>query len=150
MKYGVDFIYTDLKNKKWFFGSRIQWDKDYGTFTIRHERETGAKTEFEKRSKNKNENHYTFQGYFDTVNEKIMSFAIAKTDDIIFMIDNQYAEKKRTGKKQIGQAEFWVVTWNSMIYQLETEHSYETTFPILIVNNIKEMEKQQRIDNFFN
>ncbi|MCK4328756.1 hypothetical protein KAX02_02830 [candidate division WOR-3 bacterium] len=48
------------------------------------------------------------------MNNKSLCFAIAKTEDIIWMIDNNYCKIQKTGKEQIGQAEFYVVKWDKM------------------------------------
>lgn len=111
----------------WYFNSlgvrgianRIQFgDKNWKTFTIRKNRESKAKTEYEKRSNAiKKEWLYpvlTIQGYFNEQTNKILGFAIAKTKDVLWMIDNGHCTTRKTGKSQIGQAEFYVVKWEEM------------------------------------
>lgn len=96
--------------------SRIQVG-DYNTFTIRNKRESGTKTEFEKR-KYAIQNDYlypnlTLQAYV-TIQENLYSFAYAKTKDIIEMIETGHYSENHTGSSQIGQAEFKVVDWVEM------------------------------------
>ena len=143
MKDGIDWIYTDqigIKN----FGSRIQRDIDYRTFTIRTDRESGAKTELEKRmearDKGELDDHWTFHGYFDISQNKILSYAIAKTNDILEMIDNKYFEKRYTGHKQIGQAGFYAITWNGMRFQ---------NYNIKIVDGCNINLREKRFGMFF-
>lgn len=91
---------------------------NWHTFTIRNKRDSGAKTEYEKR-KYAIEHHYlypylTIQAYFNQVDETPLAYAIARTQDIIEFIDRGLAIKRHTGKDQIGQAEFYVVDWYKM------------------------------------
>lgn len=115
---GIDAVYKDFHGIRGI-ASRIQKGKAWDTFTIRHERESGAKTEYEKR-KYAIENNYfypylTLQAY---VNDgKLLSMALAKTTDIFDMIEKGFSEKQRTGNGQIGQATFYVVRWLDMVEQ---------------------------------
>jgi hypothetical protein len=81
--------------------------KPYNTFTVRNKRQSGAKTEYEKR-KYAIESGYlypylTVQAY---VNEqgKLISFAVSKTVDIMDMIGRGLFKSNHTGAAQIGQA----------------------------------------------
>lgn len=89
----------------------------FRTFTIRKSRESGAKTEYEKRKlaieKNYLYPYLTFQAYVKHSNEPI-EWAIAKTEDIIKMIDNGKCTVRHTNPDKIGQAEFYVVSWDAM------------------------------------
>lgn len=97
---------------------RIQTgDKNWHTFTVRNKRKSGAKTEYEKR-KYAIQNGYLYpylsiQAYISK-NDKLLSFAIAKTEDIMSMIEQGFYKNKKTGKEQIGQAEFFVIDWYQM------------------------------------
>lgn len=97
--------------------SRIQRTKDsFDTFTIRNFRDNGARTEYEKR-RNAIENdylypYYTIQGYI--VEDKLASFALAKTEDIMDLISIGCYTKNHTGRNQIGQAGFYVVLWSDL------------------------------------
>lgn len=99
--------------------NRIQFgDTNWRTFTIRKSRESGAKTEYEKRRYAiDNELLYpvlTLQGYFNEKQNRVIGFAIAKTRDILEMIDNEKCLVRSTGQSQIGKADFYVVPWDYM------------------------------------
>lgn len=115
---GIDIWYFNTKYGVRGIANRIQYNANYKTFTIRKNRDSGTKTEFEKRTfAIKNEFLYpvlTLQGYFDTANEKILSYAITYTKDILDMINLDLYSIRKTGFKQIGQAEFYVVSWRDM------------------------------------
>ena len=114
---GIDVWHFDKRFGVRGVASRIQYGKSWDTFTVRKSRESGALTEYEKRTYAiKNEFLYpvlTFQGYIS--NDVPLSFALTKTKDIFWMIDNGYSRLKKTGKSQIGQAEFYVVDWQRMV-----------------------------------
>lgn len=112
---GIDLWHYD-EHGIYGIASRIQFGKCYGTFTIRKEVESGAKTEYEKR---KYAIQYgllypklTFQGYVE--GDVIQGFAIARTKDIIWMIDHGYCYVSHTGADQKGQASFYVVKWHDI------------------------------------
>lgn len=115
---GIDVWHVDKINGIRGIALRIQTgEKNWHTFTIRSVRDSGAKTEFEKR-KYAIENGYlypylTVQAYI-TKDNKLVSFAVAKTKDIIEMIDNGCANIQHTGRNQIGQAQFYVIDWYEM------------------------------------
>lgn len=115
---GIDLWFLDPNQGIRGVANRIQFqEKNWRTFTVRKSRESGAKTEYEKR-KHAIENNWlypdiTLQGYINKKNE-VLGFAIAKTKDIIYMIDNGFCRENKTGKEQIGQAEFYIVDWDKM------------------------------------
>ena len=100
--------------------SRIQWGtKNWGTFTVRYSRDSGASTEYEKRlmafqSEGKYlYPHYSCQAYIkERPCGQLLAVALAPTKDIWDMIDKGYAYKDQV--KSNG-AEFFVVRWDSMI-----------------------------------
>jgi hypothetical protein len=96
--------------------TRIQWGRSWRTFTIRNQRISGARTEYEKRKQAIEKGwlypELTLQAYVD--NGKLLSYALAKTTDIIKMIDMGKAKIKHTGPAQYGQASFYVVKWDDM------------------------------------
>lgn len=114
---GIDLWYFNTNMGVRGIANRIQFQsKCWATFTIRKSRASGAKTEYEKR-KYAIEHDWlypvlTLQGYINR--DKVLGFAIAKTEDILWMIDNGYTHVQKTGKSQIGQAEFYVVSWADM------------------------------------
>ncbi len=116
---GIDLWYFNPKYGIRGVASRIQFgNKNWRTFTVRKNRESQVSTEYEKRSQAiKKEWLYpilTIQGYFNEQNNTVLGFAIAKTTDILWMIDNGYYYLRKTGIEQIGQAEFYVVKWDEM------------------------------------
>lgn len=96
--------------------SRVQWGPtDWGTFTVRLNRFSGAETEFKKRSAAINSNewiypYFTCQAY---VSQKrvgyLISCAVAKTVDIFNAIDNGYG-----GIRQTDNASFIYVHWDKV------------------------------------
>ena len=114
---GIDLWYFNTNVGVRGVANRIQFqNKCWRTFTVRKSRASGAKTEYEKR-KHAIEKDWlypilTLQGYI--LADKPLCFAIAITEDIIWMIDNDYCKIKSTGKDQIGQAEFYIVKWADM------------------------------------
>jgi len=114
---GIDIWYINKSNGMRGIASRIQTGPNYKTFTVRKKRESGAKTEYEKRKiaieKGYLYPYLTVQAYV-TDDNKLLSFAIAKTKDIIDAIDAGLWHKNHTGPDQIGQAEFYVVNWQDM------------------------------------
>lgn len=114
---GIDVWYINKLNGMRGIASRIQTGVNYRTFTIRNKRQSGVKTEYEKRKiaieKGYLYPYLTIQAYV-TDNNDLLSFAIAKTEDIIDAIDNGLCYKNSTGPEQIGQAEFYVVSWSDM------------------------------------
>jgi len=114
---GIDVWYINKLNGMRGIASRIQTGVNYKTFTVRNKRKSGAKTEYEKRKiaieKGYLYPYLTIQAYVSENNE-LLSYAIAKTEDIINAIDNGLCYKNHTSKNQIGQAEFFVVKWYDM------------------------------------
>ena len=116
---GIDVWHIDSLRGIRGLASRIQTtSRDWHTFTIRKSRASGAKTEYEKR-KLAIENGYlypyfTMQAYISEGDQRLISFAVAKTADIIEMIDEGHCRENHTGHAQIGQAGFYVVDWYEM------------------------------------
>jgi hypothetical protein len=115
---GVDVWHVDHENGMRGIALRIQTtSKNWHTFTIRNKRDSGAKTEYEKRKNAINNNYIypylTIQAYINNENRPV-SWAVARTADIIKMIDGGHCNTKHTGLNQIGQAEFYVVDWYDM------------------------------------
>lgn len=115
---GIDLWFFNTKQGVRGMASRIQFqEKNWRTFTIRKALESGARTEYEKR-KYAIDNEWlypvlTLQGYLNGANQ-VLGFAIAKTADIIWMIERGRYTINHTGQQQLGQAEFYVVAWDEM------------------------------------
>lgn len=118
---GTDYfqVYND-RGLVWGIASRMQEvdSRPFNTFTVRKARESGAKTEYEKRKDAiKRGGVYPFltmQGYVDKQTENLLSLAIAKTTDIMEFVENGWAITRHTGAEQKGQAFFYVVSWDDM------------------------------------
>ncbi len=99
---GCDMIYGAA--------SRVQYGKNYRTFTVRKSRESGATTEYEKRLLAIQHKaiwpHYNLQAYI--TGEDVSGLAIVKTEDLIDFISRDLADVKQTNADKIGQAEFYV------------------------------------------
>lgn len=117
MSCGVDYLlYSQGFSFIYGVASRVQYGKNYRTFTVRKERENGTLTEFAKRdiaiSKGAIFPCYCMQAYI--IDGDIASFAIAKTADLINFIKGGHAEVKKTNSDKIGQAEFYACEWDVM------------------------------------
>jgi hypothetical protein len=96
--------------------SRVQWKTAYNTFTVRKERnQTGAKTELEKRVTAINSKgiyiypYYAIQAYLtERRSGVIISLAIAKTVDIIEMINQGMSGQNRSNN------DFEFIQWDEM------------------------------------
>lgn len=113
--------------------SRIQkHEKNWRTFTIRHERDTqtGLNTEYKKRLYAiENEwlyPHYTLQAYLDA-NEALLGYAICRTKDLFDLIKRGLYRENHTKPDQKGQATFLIVDWDDFkkhgfdIYEVNNE-----------------------------
>lgn len=82
---GIDLFWEKDKKIRGI-ASRVQWDKNWETFTIRYKRKSGARTEYEKRLQTIGESfgpHFTMQMYCNNRKENILeSMAIIKTKDL--------------------------------------------------------------------
>jgi len=92
-----------------------QSNKDWATFTIRLSRDSGAKTEFQKRYEAINDGrgliypHLTVQGYSETKTGPIISVGICRTVDVIDFVKKGLNEINRTTN-----ASFAVCRWDRM------------------------------------
>jgi hypothetical protein len=115
---GIDLWHFNTKYGVRGVANRIQYDRNYQTFTIRKSRESGVKTEYQKR-KYAIERDYlypvlTFQGYLNRGTGKVLDWAIVRTKDIITMIDKGQCEENQTGQEQKGHAQFYIVRWQDI------------------------------------
>jgi hypothetical protein len=114
---GIDVWHIDKIKGIRGIALRIQTGKYWKTFTVRNKRESGAKTEYEKR-KYAIEHGYlypylTVQAYISPEG-KLKGFAIARTVDIMSAIDAGFSGTRHTGEKQVGQAEFFWISWKTL------------------------------------
>lgn len=97
-------------------GSRVQYGRSWNTFTVRKSRESGAKTEYEKRKSAIDDNDlypkFTIHAYIsdDSEDRSLRSVACTYTKDLIDFIDPGETPTKRA-KDEHGWADFYVVGW---------------------------------------
>ena len=117
MSCGVDYLLHSEKSGVILgLSSRVQYEENYRTFTVRKERESGALTEYEKRTQAMTSGgiypYYTIQAYMK--DGEVKGLGITKTSDLIEYIKKGYADEKETGMNRIGQAKFYVCHWDDM------------------------------------
>ncbi len=117
MSCGVDYLlYSEDFSFVYGVASRVQYGKNYRTFTVRKERDSKAVTEYEKRVSAIHNKalypKYTMQSYI--VDENVIGLAIVKTADLIDFIGLGRADVMSTNIDKIGQAEFYVCKWDLM------------------------------------
>ena len=100
IKCGIDYIREDETGLQGI-AARVQWrKKPYYTFTIREERYTGAKTEYEKRVEQIKNGYFhprfTMQAYCDNrTDNNLLSAAMCKTVDLYEFVE-KYPELIRS------------------------------------------------------
>lgn len=114
---GIDYLLTSPKSSLILgIASRVQYGKNYRTFTVRKSRESGVLTEYQKRQQAISLGaiypKYTMQAYVQ--GEEIDGLAIVRTADLIEFINRGYAEEKSTLSDKVGQATFFVCKWDIM------------------------------------
>lgn len=113
---GID-VWVIHKNPSGVRGlaSRIQYGKNWQTFTVRKQRESGASTEYEKRKHAMSNDYiypyFTLQAYIK--DDEIEGMAICFTHALYKIIEQGLCETRKTGDSQIGQAIFYVVHWDT-------------------------------------
>lgn len=97
---------------------RIQYDTFYETFTIRCRRESGAKTEYDKRLEAFQWGALapvlTVQAYVNRTTGKLFGGAVARTEDLLACIKRNKCQLQATGNEQIGRASFYVIKWSDV------------------------------------
>ena len=95
--------------------SRVQFDENYRSFTVRKKRRSGKQTEWEKLLQAKLSGamtpSLTVQAYIDRTNMRLLDAAVICTPDLVRWIENNPCKTRTTGWDQHGQADFWVVPW---------------------------------------
>lgn len=120
MTCGIDYFHVYQNGLTWGIGSRMQYKcaRGWNTFTVRMSRESGAKTEYEKRRfAIEHHGEYPFlsmQGYFD-IDDNLISLAIARTIDVLECVEKGLGYYQHTKYDKIGQAQFYVVPWLKMV-----------------------------------
>lgn len=116
MQCGIDYLQVHENGLVVGIASRFQDYPNMRTFTVRNKRESGAKTEMEKRQLAiKHRFIYpalTMQGYVQKGD--IVGIGITSTRQLLWFVERGYAKSQHTGEDQKGQAAFWVCRWDDM------------------------------------
>lgn len=120
---GVDYYIIRDDNVSYTLATRTQVIKPgqspYNTFTVRHSRNNGAKTEYAKYSKAIREDGVypsrLLQIYYEERTDRILSFALARTRDVVKYIDDGLSYvSKIPGHGMDGQNSFYVIDWKAL------------------------------------
>jgi len=115
---GIDAVYEPPGCGPYGLALRIQYGKNYESFTVRCQRESGAKTEFTKRQESFQKGGLaptlTLQAYIDRERSRLLAGAVARTVDILQCIELGHCDKHVTGASEIGRAAFYSVSWNTL------------------------------------
>lgn len=116
MSAGIDLFIENNDGHISSVSSRIQTvgtSQPYNTFTVRAERDSGAKTEYEKRLEAIKHGYLyprlMMQAYITNWRGELVSAAVADTKDVIRFIEAGNAATRRTTN-----AEFYVVPWSDL------------------------------------
>lgn len=114
---GIDYLLcSPTAPNVYGVASRVQYGKNYRTFTVRKERDTGIETEYGKRTKSITNGsispYYTMQAYVK--DGQIIGLAIVKTNDLMEYIERGFADEAKTREDKTGQAKFFVCGWDDM------------------------------------
>lgn len=138
-------------------GSRIQHgtpsDKyPYDTFTIRLFRDSGRKTEYEKRKEviNSNEGwiypYFTLHAYTDE-DDNLLQFALAETTDLIDIINNKEHKERRTKNATFGYIE-WSKDLCIFTYKNGRIIHGNITIGFFVGNKILNVSKTKELSSF--
>ena len=135
---GFDFLSKNkISGLMRAFALRIQEKLSYDTFTVRHSRDSGAMTEYEKRIKAIEVGALfptiTVQAYI--VNDRLSAFAIIRTVDLFEYIKKHHPPIKKTNPLECGQSFFYVVKWNDLI---------DAQYDVVIVKPIDDSGKRYK------
>lgn len=95
--------------------TNLPFEQPPNTFTIRKERESGAKTEFEKRLNAIRRGglfpYWTTQAYLDKPRGELLSFARVRTEDLIRHVNSGDDKNDYFVVDPRGEASFYAVDW---------------------------------------
>lgn len=116
-KAGIDGLFFDADDWAHFYGSRIQFGHNYGTFTIRRSRPSCNRTEFEKllhaRRTQGAMPSYTIQTYVDADGQGA-TVAIAQTVKLLQYIIKHFNQWRRTD----GGETFYYIPFDAVAAQV--------------------------------
>ncbi len=120
------------------FALRVQWKKNYRTFTIREGRPSNARTEYDKRVEAIEHSddgymfpHWTIQAYMDHPGGDIFSIGLAKTRELYPWIKQIELNGHKFKRDHPNNSEetFFSVPWN--MYRMSKLFFYEYSPPIV-------------------
>lgn len=122
---GIDGWHVSNNRQMRGIASRVQWsDKSWDSFTVRYARDSGAKTEYEKRKEDIEAKagwlfpYVTVQAYLSGTKQnsgELLSVAIIKTDALISACDEVVsgkATRDQGGIRRTGNASFIWCNWD--------------------------------------
>ncbi len=120
MSCGIDYLlHSEQSSLVVGVSSRVQYGKNYRTFTVRKDRASGVLTEHQKRTQAISRGGlyplYSVQSYIGD-NGELAGLGIVRTADLSEFIGRGLAREKTTGADKIGQAEFYVCSWDKLKY----------------------------------
>lgn len=105
----------------WGVASRVQpIGRDYASFTVRHRRRSGARTEFEKLWEAVNNDdgrvkpHWFIQAYMDVDSSRLLSVGVARMRSVLEFVRSHCDEGDQRPCGD-GSAWFWVAKWDRML-----------------------------------
>ena len=128
-KSGIDAWYIENENGIRGISSRIQWGKDWKTFTVRMKTIYGGRTEYEKLT-NAIENEWLYPYWFCqaylTMNKRLLNVGLCKTTDLIeYMQENKIRLEGQVKKANSGRRNpFCYISWMNFIYIFSTKITF--------------------------
>ena len=105
---GIDYLLcSPTAPNVYGVASRVQYGKNYRTFTVRKERERAKSIAHGGINP-----YYTMQAYVE--DGEISGLAIVKTHDLMEYIERGFADQTKTREDKAGQAKFYVCGWDDM------------------------------------
>jgi len=113
--------------------NRVQWGDTYWrTFTIRKETARGGVTEYDKRiraiAKEWLYPILTLQAYITADRASLLGFGVARTRDILSLIDPQDCETRSTAKYD-RPASFYIINWDDLVQAGKPLVEYPHRYP---------------------
>lgn len=117
---------------------RVQWEKDYRSFTVRTSRPNGTETEYQKRLtviKRRDEGfiypYWTIQAYLDQPGGTLLSAAVAKTAELYLWIEQYERNVRQLPRKKArnGGEGFLYVGWD--LYRLSGNYLFVYPIPTI-------------------
>ena len=118
MAAGIDAVYEPPGHGPYGLALRVLYGKNYESFTVRCQRESGMKTELAKRRESLRRGGLApslmLQAYVDREQNKLLAGAVAKTEDVLRCIELGYCDHHVTGFGEIGRAAFYSASWSTL------------------------------------